>query len=67
MYSMNIIYLHGFQSSSLSIKGQLLKHYCESDPQLARAFARLEHAATFGPRKIGRLDSGVGSGGTGGQ
>lgn len=33
MYSMNIIYLHGFQSSSLSIKGQLLKRYCESRPQ----------------------------------
>ena len=30
---MNIIYLHGFQSSSLSIKGQLLKRYCESRPQ----------------------------------
>ncbi|MDN5441952.1 MAG: esterase, partial [Acinetobacter sp.] len=29
---MNIIYLHGFQSSSLSIKGQLLKRYCESRP-----------------------------------
>ena len=27
---MNIIYLHGFQSSSSSIKGQLLKHYCEA-------------------------------------
>lgn len=25
---MNIIYLHGFKSSSLSIKGQLLKAYC---------------------------------------
>jgi len=34
---------------------------------VARAFARLEHAATFGLRKIGRLDSGAGSGGTGGQ
>ena len=30
---MQIIYLHGFQSSSLSIKGQLLKRYCESRPQ----------------------------------
>lgn len=26
---MNLIYLHGFKSSALSIKGQQLKHYCE--------------------------------------
>ncbi|RZJ23157.1 YqiA/YcfP family alpha/beta fold hydrolase [Acinetobacter sp.] len=26
---MNIIYLHGFQSSSLSIKGQQIKDYCQ--------------------------------------
>lgn len=26
---MNVIYLHGFRSSSASIKGQLLKDYCE--------------------------------------
>lgn len=26
---MNLIYLHGFKSSAQSIKGQLLKHYCE--------------------------------------
>ena len=26
---MNILYLHGFQSSALSIKGQQLKDYCE--------------------------------------
>lgn len=26
---MNIIYLHGFQSNSLSAKGQLLQQYCE--------------------------------------
>ena len=25
---MNILYLHGFQSSALSIKGQQLKDYC---------------------------------------
>ena len=26
---MNLIYLHGFKSSALSIKGQLLKQYCD--------------------------------------
>ncbi|ANF83038.1 esterase [Acinetobacter sp. NCu2D-2] len=26
---MNVIYLHGFNSSALSVKGQLLKKYCE--------------------------------------
>ena len=26
---MNLIYLHGFQSSALSIKGQMLKRYCD--------------------------------------
>ncbi|OTG85040.1 YqiA/YcfP family alpha/beta fold hydrolase [Acinetobacter sp. ANC 4648] len=29
---MNIIYLHGFQSSALSIKGQQLNHYCQQYP-----------------------------------
>jgi predicted esterase YcpF (UPF0227 family) len=26
---MNLVYLHGFQSSPFSIKGQQLKHYCQ--------------------------------------
>lgn len=26
---MNVIYLHGFQSSAMSVKGQMLKRYCE--------------------------------------
>ena len=29
---MNLIYLHGFQSSALSIKGQYLQAYCEQHP-----------------------------------
>ncbi len=31
---MNLIYLHGFRSSSLSIKGQQLKHYCQAFPYI---------------------------------
>lgn len=31
---MNIIYLHGFKSSSSSIKGQLLEQYCAKDPDI---------------------------------
>ena len=31
---MNVIYLHGFRSSAASIKGQLLRQYCEKNPQI---------------------------------
>lgn len=31
---MNIIYLHGFQSSALSIKGQQIKDYCQQQAHL---------------------------------
>lgn len=33
---MNIIYLHGFQSSALSIKGQQIKDYCQQQGQKVR-------------------------------
>ncbi|MQW91850.1 alpha/beta fold hydrolase [Acinetobacter wanghuae] len=31
---MNVIYLHGFKSSALSIKGQLLEKYCSNNPNI---------------------------------
>jgi len=33
---MNLIYLHGFQSSALSIKGQMLKRYCDESFEKSR-------------------------------
>lgn len=32
---MNVIYLHGFKSSALSIKGQLLKKYCQNNHDIS--------------------------------
>lgn len=32
---MNVIYLHGFRSSALSIKGQLLEQYCSNNPNIS--------------------------------
>ena len=52
---MNIIYLHGFKSSSSSIKGQLLEQYCAKYPDIQVHLPDLNMPPMAAIQKISKL------------
>jgi Predicted esterase len=52
---MNIIYLHGFKSSSSSIKGQLLEQYCAKYPDIQVHLPDLNMPPIAAIQKISKL------------
>ncbi|WP_313390147.1 YqiA/YcfP family alpha/beta fold hydrolase [Acinetobacter sp.] len=52
---MNIIYLHGFKSSSSSIKGQLLEQYCAKYPDIQVHLPDLNMPPMAAIQKIAKL------------
>ncbi|WP_286713964.1 YqiA/YcfP family alpha/beta fold hydrolase [Acinetobacter sp. UBA2581] len=52
---MNIIYLHGFKSSSSSIKGQLLEQYCTKYPDIQVHLPDLNMPPMAAIQKISKL------------
>lgn len=52
---MNIIYLHGFKSSSSSIKGQLLEQYCAKYPDIQVYLPDLNMPPMAAIQKISKL------------